>query len=72
MAVIILSRQDDGKYTGYTTLVEKILEAAPEAVVRRVKGNVDGAEVDDASAVRYLMTRYTPKGNARKTGESDG
>jgi hypothetical protein len=71
MAIIIESKQDDGSWVSITDLTERILEAAPEATVRIVKGNVSGVEVDDSSAVKYLMTLYTAKGNARKGG-SDG
>lgn len=69
--VIIESKQDDGTWVSATDLTERILDAAPEATVRLVKGNVSGVEVDDASAVKYLMTLYTAKGTARKGG-SDG
>lgn len=71
MAIIIRTNQDDGSFVSITDLTERVLEAAPEATMRLVKGNVSGVEVDDASAVKYLMTLYTTKGNARKGG-SDG
>lgn len=71
MAIIIKSQQDDGSWVPATELTERILEAAPEATVRMVKGNVSGVEVDDGAAVKYLMTLYTAKGNARKGG-TDG
>lgn len=70
--VIIESRQDDGTHVPPTELAERILEAAPDTVVRMVKGNVSGVEVDDSAAVKYLMTLYTAKGNARTKGGSDG
>jgi hypothetical protein len=71
MAIIIESKQDDGTWVSITDLTERVLEVAPEAVMRIVKGNVSGVEVDDASAVKYLMTLYTAKGN-RKGGGSNG
>lgn len=70
--IIIESKQDDGTWVSITDLTERVLEAAPEATVRMVKGSVSGVEVDDSSAVKYLMTLYTTKGNARAKGGSDG
>lgn len=70
MAIIIQSKQDDGSWVSITDLTERVLEAAPEATVRMVKGAVSGVEVDDSAAVKYLMTLYTAKGNAR--GGSNG
>jgi hypothetical protein len=68
VAIIIESKQDDGSWVSITDLTERVLEAAPEATVRKVKGTVSGVEVNDGAAVKYLMTRYTAKGNARKGG----
>lgn len=68
MAIIIRTNQDDGTYVSITDLTERVLDAAPEATVRIVKGNVSGVEVDDASAVKYLMTLYTAKGNRKGGG----
>jgi hypothetical protein len=72
MAIIIMSKQDDGSWVPATDLAERILEATPDTTIRMVKGNVSGVEVDDAAAVRYLATLYTAKGNARAKGGSDG
>lgn len=73
MAVIIMSTQDDGTWVNATALADAVLEAAPDTVVRMVKGTVAGVQVSDAAAVKYLMTRYTTKGNARtQRSGSDG
>lgn len=66
MSIVILSDRDDGEHIGAAELAERVLEVAPEATVRMVKGSMRGVEVDDEAAVRYLMTIYTAAGNKRK------
>lgn len=66
MSIVILSDRDDGEHIGAAELAERVLEVAPEATVRLVKGSMSGVQVDDAAAVRYLMGIYTASGNKRK------
>lgn len=72
MAVIIESRQDNGTWVPATDLADRIRDIDPDTTIRLVKGNVSGVEVSDGIAVRYLMTLYTAKGNARKGSDSNG
>lgn len=72
MAIIIESKQDDGSWVPAVDLAERIRDIDPDTTIRIVKGNVSGIEVSDGVAVRYLMTRYTAKGNARKGSDSNG
>lgn len=72
MAVIIESKQDNGSWVPATELAERVRGIDPDATIRLVKGSVSGIEVTDGAAVRYLMTRYTAKGNARKGSDSNG
>lgn len=66
MGVIITPVRDDGGHVPTTELIDQVLTVAPDAVCRLVKGPIQGVEVDDAAAVRYLMTMYTASGRKRK------
>lgn len=69
MSIVILTHRDDGDRISSTVeLAERVLEACPDATVRMVKGSLQGVEVSDRAAVKYLMTTYTASGNKRKKG----
>lgn len=75
--MIIESRVHDGdgeEWVNPAELASRVLDVAPEATVKLVKGSVQGVEVETAVGIKYLMTLYTASGNRRaaKKGESDG
>jgi hypothetical protein len=67
VSIIIMSNDDQGGRRGEPhEIADELLDINPDAVVRLVKGPISGALVDDATAVRWLMQRYTASGNVRK------
>ena len=75
--MIIESRvhDDDGEeWVNPAELASRVLDVAPEATVKLVKGSIQGVEVETAVGIKYLMTLYTASGNRRasKKGENDG
>lgn len=65
--MIISTRDDDGNQRASSAeLAEQVREDSPDAKITVLKGPISGLQVDDASAVRWLMRRYTVAGNRRK------
>jgi hypothetical protein len=65
--MIISTRGDDGTPRASSAeLAEQVREDSPDAKITVLKGPISGLQVDDATAVRWLMRRYTVAGNRRK------
>lgn len=66
MPVIILPERDGGEHVSAAALADRVLEAAPDAVCRVVRGGAGGVETSDAAAAAYLSSINTATGRERK------
>lgn len=65
--IIISTRGDDGTMRASAAeLAEQVREDSPDAQITVLKGPISGIQVDDATAVRWLMRTYTAAGKRRK------